>query len=125
MVGGLASMLVAPKCMGWGSSVDYIKFFHIMSKILLVIGASPLCAGLLGSSSCALGLMRPCSKTEEPAKSPAAVRWKGLAVNSAARGDRSEGVGGTSGSIVLCGMGTATKRGDSCRMGSCRRPWEA
>lgn len=58
--------------------------------------------------------MRPCSKTDEPARSPAEVRWKGLAVNSAARGERREGVWGTSGSIA---------RGDGWAVVNCGGDW--
>ena len=85
---------------------------QITSNMFLVTGASPFWTGLLGSSCKGLGLIRLCSKSEEPAKSPAAVRGKGLAVNSAARGESNEGVLGTSSttfrSTSICG---------SCRKG--------
>lgn len=61
------------------------------------------------------------------ARSPAAVRWKGLAVNSAARGDINVGVGGT-GSTVLSTLSStgrlatlARKLGNSLRKGSVSR----
>lgn len=78
---------------------DAVKMMAVLgsystSKMLLVIGNSPRWAGDLGSSSRILGLIGPVSKTDV-ARSPAAVRWKGLAVNSAARGDIKAGVGGT------------------------------
>lgn len=96
------------------------------SKILLTIGAPPLSAGLLGSSSCGFGLVTACcSAIEEPARSPAAVRWNGLVVNSAARGERRDGVRGGSSLIGRSArkpvaMRVGVERGGSKRKGSWR-----
>ena len=61
----------------------------------------------------------PCSKTDEPARSPATVRWNGLLVNSMALGLSNEGVGGGSSlAMAICGEGFAGgKRGGSCLSG--------
>lgn len=52
-------------------------------------------------------------KPNEVAASAAAFRWKGFAVNSTARGDMREGVGGVS--SMICAEGGMWKPGEISR----------